>query len=217
MLFCFSVCVCRHYPNARCQPLSMLALSTSAMAIPFSTQVIWNVAFELHQQYLSVVDSAKIEEIDRELAVLGQKVMEIYNKIEFLKTRRERIIELYTDGITSKEQFKTSENKIRTDLDNYNKTLESYLEKIEYYRELAEKVKNPDTNIVVNSQEERKKIVSKHIKKAVVRRHEYLGKVMTQIVFNDTIEILYNPWSKRKTDNNIYYWENEQWVGKYRV
>ena len=42
--------------------------------------------------------------------------------------------------------------------DNYNKTMESYMEKIEYYRELVEKVKNPDTNIVVNSQEEIKKL-----------------------------------------------------------
>lgn len=179
--------------------------------------IIWNIAFEMHKKYLSVVDKTKIKEIDAELAILGQKVMEIYNKIEALKERRERVIELYTDGITTKEQFTKAENKIKTDLDNYNKTLDTYNEKIEYYKELAEKVKNPDADITVNSQEEKKKIVTKHIKKAVVRRYEYLGKVMTQIIFNDTIQILYNPWSKRKTDNNIYYWVNEKWVAKYRV
>ncbi len=185
--------------------------------IDLMDKLIWEVAFEMHKQYLSVVDQTKINEIDRELAVLGQKVLEIYNKMEALKPRRERIIELYTDGITTKEQFTRAENKIKTDLENYNEILNSYIEKTEYYKELAEKVKNPDTDIVVNSQEEKKKIVSKHIKKVVVRRHEYLGKVMTLIIFNDNIKILYNPWSKRKTDNNIYYWENEQWVGKYRV
>ena len=64
--------------------------------------------------------------------------------------------------------------------------------------------------------EEKKKIVNQHIKSIYLDKTIFKDKPAVLITINDEIKILYDPRSKRKKDNNLYFWENEKWIGKYR-
>ena len=155
-------------------------------------KVLWEVAYEMHKEYLSKVDDVKLEELDKEMFIHSQKILEIGNKIEGLMTRRERVIELYTDGETSKDQYNKAIEKIKTDLANYNQQLDAYNERTEVLREMAFKIKHPELNAEINvtTMEDKKAIVNKHIKSVYIERYEKTG---TKIIINDGINYLYRP------------------------
>ena len=154
--------------------------------------LLWDVAYEMHKEYLSKVDDAKLEELDKEMFIHSQKILEVGNKIEGLIARKERVVELYTDGETTKEQYKKAIEKIKTDLANYNQQLDAYNERTEVLREMAFKIKHPELNneINVTTMEDKKAIVNKHIKSVYIERYEKTG---TKIIINDTINYLYRP------------------------
>ena len=154
--------------------------------------LLWDVAYEMHKEYLSKVDDAKLEELDQEMFIHSQKILEVGNKIEGLIARKERVVELYTDGETSKEQYKKAIEKIKTDLANYNQQMDAYNERTEVLRELAFKIKHPELNTEINvtTQEDKKAIVNKQIKSVYIERYEKSG---TKIIINDTINYLYRP------------------------
>lgn len=157
--------------------------------------LLWEIAQEMHKDYLSKVDDTKIEELDRKLEILGQKVLEIINKIEGLKTRRERIIELYTDGITTKEQYNSAMDKVVANLNHYKTIMDGYNEKIAIYNDMAYKLRNPEQNIEldIHTNEEKKPIVNQHIKELYIER---AGK--DTIITINGVKYLYNPRKNKK-------------------
>lgn len=176
--------------------------------------LLWEIAFDLHKKYLSVVDEAKVEELDREIAVLGQKQYEIINKIEFLKVRKERVANLYLDGITNDEQYNNAINKIKIELAYCNDETERYAKQIEKYRDMADMLRHPEKQVPleITEQADKKQIVNKHISEVYIWREER----MVRISINGYIDLLYNPYSKKKTDYNIFCLKSGRWVGKGR-
>lgn len=155
-------------------------------------ELLWDISYKMHQEYLSIVDESKVESVKDEARILHQKVLEIYSRLEHLKVRRERVIELYTDGITTKDQYTSALNKIVVDTKYYSEELDRHTERYNYLEELLDRLQHPEKNIEieVNDIAERKKIVNKHIKSVYIERYEKSG---TKIVINDTINYLYRP------------------------
>lgn len=154
--------------------------------------LLWDVAFEMYKEYLSVVDESKIEEVKSEARIYYQKVNEIAKRIEFLKVRLGRIKELYEDGFSDKDTFLKSIGKVTAERKHYESELDLYGEKYEYFVDLLDKLQHPEKNVVVevNDIAEKKKIVNKYIKSVYIERYEKTG---TKIVINDDINYLYRP------------------------
>ncbi len=175
--------------------------------------LLWKVALDLHKQYLSVPDEARIEELDRELAILGQKMFENLKRIEGLQDRKKRVIDVYTDGVISKEEYKKKLDKIRVDLNYYNEQTDVYNQQAEHYKALAEKVKNPEKYVELNITDpiKQKEIVVKHIKNIAIERYLFEGKEMVKIYINN-LEFIYNPTSKVKSQMNLYDVQKGKWI-----
>lgn len=180
--------------------------------------LIWGIAKEKHQQYLSVVDESKVEDLRKDTIVLQQKIYECGKKIEALEGRRKRIITLYSNGDTTDEEYNNQRNKLNIDLRTYKEDMIRFSKKVEMNKDIEYKLLHPEENISldIESVEEQKKIVNQHIKSIYLDNITFKGKPAVLITVNDEIKILYDPRSKRKQDCNIYFWENEQWVGKFR-
>ena len=154
--------------------------------------LLWDVAFEMYKEYLSVVDESKVEEVKAQARVYYQKVTEILKRVEFLKVRLKRIKELYEDGFSDKETFLKSMGKVRAERKHYETELDLYQEKYDYFVDVLDKLQHPEKNVVieVNDIAEKKKIVNKYIKSVYIERYEKTG---TKIVINDDINYLYRP------------------------
>ena len=181
--------------------------------------LLWEVAYKMHKEYLSIIDEDKVAEVLKEIEVLEQKINEAENKLEKMKVRKQRVKNLYIDGITDDTEFKTSMKKINAESMNNVAELDNYNEQLAKCKDIIYILQHPElqSDIRVENNEDKKAIVNKHIKDVYIERYTFNGSRATKIVINNSIQYLYNSFDRRKTGNNIFYWENEQWVGKCRL
>lgn len=182
-------------------------------------RLLWEAAYKMHKEYLSLIDEDKVTEVVKEIEVLEQKMNEAANKLEKMKVRKQRVKNLYIDGITDDSEFKKSMKKIEAESINNIAELDNYSEQLAKCKDIIYMLEHPElkSEIKIESDKDKKAIIHKHIKDVSVERYTFNGSRATKIVINNSIQYLYNSYDRRRTGNNIYLWENEQWVGKFRI
>ena len=158
-------------------------------------ELLWDISYKMHKEYLSIIDEAKVEELDKEIEVLEQKINEAENRLEKLKFRKGRVKMLYTDGISTDEEFKSAMDKINAEGLTNKAQLDNYLEQLAKCKDMLYLLQHPELNaeIRVESMQDKKEIVNKHIKELYIER---LG-TATKIVVNG-ISYIYNPRKTKK-------------------
>lgn len=154
--------------------------------------LLWDVAYQMHKEYLSIIDEDKVNEVSKQIDILEQKLNEAESKLEKMKVRKQRIVGLYTDGITDTDTFNSAMSKWKAESITNKAELDSLLEQLERNKDILHILEHPELNseININSDEDKKAIVNKHIKSVYIERYEKTG---TKIIINDTINYLYRP------------------------
>lgn len=76
-------------------------------------ELLWRVASTLHLQYLMDDNLNKIEEFKKEIEIIDTKIVTINSKISKIDEKKNRVIELYVDGIIDGENKAHRLNKIQ--------------------------------------------------------------------------------------------------------
>jgi chromosome segregation ATPase len=147
----------------------------------------------MHKEYLSIIDEDKVNEVSQKIEILEQKINEAENKLEKMKVRKQRIVTLYTDGITDTATYNQAMNKYNADVLTNKAELDSLLEQLEIAKDTIKYLNNPVTDITISSDADKKAIVNKHIKELYIER---VGSA-TKIVVNG-ISYLYNSRKNKK-------------------
>ena len=155
--------------------------------------LLWDISYKMHKEYLSIIDEDKVNEVSQKIEILEQKINEAENKLEKMKVRKQRIVTLYTDGITDTATYNQAMNKYNADVLTNKAELDSLLEQLVIAKDTIKYLNNPVTDITISSDADKKAIVNKHIKELYIER---VGSA-TKIVVNG-ISYLYNPRKNKK-------------------
>lgn len=152
--------------------------------------LLWWIASKEEIKYRMKMDADKKKEYESQVEILKEKVVAAQKKLDSLEDKRNRIKELYIEGMISKEELKIRQNKTLSEAKIYNDTILSLNEKIEGFLTLLEgndeetitEEKLRSLYLGVLEEKELKimnEIVKKHIKK-VTSSPEWFGKERDQ-------------------------------------
>lgn len=156
-------------------------------------ELLWDISYKMHKEYLSIIDEDKVSEVLKDIDILELKINECNSKLEKMKVRKQRIVTLYTDGITDTATYKQAMSKYNADVLTNKAELDTLKEKLASDKDILKYLENPISEIVINSDADKKAIVNKHIKELYIERAEK----GTKIVING-ISYLYNPYKNKK-------------------
>lgn len=157
-------------------------------------ELLWDISYKMHKEYLSIIDEDKVSEVLKDIDILELKINECNNKLEKMKVRKQRIVTLYTDGITDTATYKQAMSKYNADVLINKAELDRLKDKLASNKDILKYLENPNSEIVINSDADKKQIVNKHIKSLTIER----GHKGTIITINDRIKYKYNPYKNKK-------------------
>lgn len=100
--------------------------------------LLWWIASKEEIKYRMKMDANKKKEYETRIDVLREKVAAAQKKLDSIEEKRERIKELYVEGMIDKEDLKKRQNKTLSEAKIYNDTILSLNEKIEGFLSLLE-------------------------------------------------------------------------------
>lgn len=100
--------------------------------------LLWWISSKEEIKYRMKMDADKKKEYESQVDVLMEKVAATQKKLDSLEEKRNRIKELYVEGMISKEELKIKSNKTLSEAKIYNDTILSLKEKIEGFLTLLE-------------------------------------------------------------------------------
>ena len=189
-------------------------------------ELLWRIASIQHLQYLTDLNENKVEEYQKELAVVEEKIKAGLEKLKIIQGKKDRIAENYEDGLITKKTRDLRLSKVQDEVRLHQEYLTSLQGKREGIAGLLEGG-NPDTVEAFTSaldtmdSESKFDIIHKHIKSLTAepisfgvrdpRTHKPNGvKIIITTILDTTYEYIYVP--KLYQGFNLYVRNRNRWV-----
>lgn len=195
---CFDRYVC--YKARYSKRLNSNCNNDITIRIDIVDKIIWEVALEAHKKYLSKVDKASLKDLEKQEEILNQKVQTEQDRLSKLKAKGDRIEELYLEN-GDRAKYDKNMAKLSAETTNIKSKLESYFHQTETLQSMYRQITNPNKELSINNDSDKKKIVVQHIKNINIERIPYLKHWGYQITVNNEVYIYY-PFKKK--GNNIF-------------
>ena len=189
-------------------------------------ELLWRIASTQHLQYLTDLNANKVEEYQRELAVVEEKIKAGLEKLKIIQSKKDRIAENYEDGLITKKTRDTRLLKVQDEIRLHQEYLTSLQEKCLGITGLLEGG-NPDTveafvaALDTMDSESKFDIIHKHIKSLTAepisfgvrdpRTHKPNGvKIIITTILDTTYEWVYVP--KLSQGFNLYVRNGNRYI-----
>lgn len=166
-------------------------------------RIVWDLASTKQLELIRKADSKLIKELDRKRLIASQKAEESNKKLLGLSERKQRIIDLYTEGDLTKQQYEDKRGKIIKDSVSYQVEIDRYLEEEEGYRNQIDQLKIDnifDYSELAQNTAQMRDIVFTHLSKAIVEEEKIDNKRCRVIKITD----------KKGVEYKYYYWYRQQ-------
>ena len=197
---------------------------------------VWRIAFDEHLKYLIEVSENNTASYNERLEVIEQKINTINNIISESDTKKKRIVDTYLEGYIDKKERDLRLSKLQDDILIHQKDLSALEEEKTAILTLLENVDKELNELIdidtmnamasnIQSDEDRYKIIHKHILKIIPYRYQHGEKspkakkenaILLEIytVKGDIHKVIYLP--KEQKGNNLltYHNEKELWLGE---
>ncbi len=166
---------------------------TDGISIKWFDKIIWEVAQLEHITYLQDRGKENIQDYEKQIAVLNEKIVETQKRIDNLQIRRERIQELYMGGDITKVKYDAQKGKLTIDYTSYLAELERYHNEIDRIETIIEQIKNPTPDALLDlvasvqdeiSRKRIKEIIDFHIGNCTIENTVFGKYKATEIVIN---------------------------------
>ena len=198
--------------------------------------VAWRIAFNEHMDYLIEVSENNAQAYNERLEVIEQKINTINGIISESDTKKKRIIDTYLEGYMDKKERDLRLSKLQDDISIHKKEINALEEERGAILGLLENVNKEkdewlyyDTldamSSSIKTDEDRYRILHKHILKIIPHRHQYGEKspkakkengILLEIytVKGEVKKFIYLP-KEQKGDNLLTYHEDKGlWIGE---
>ena len=218
---------CRHSVRKVCN--NTITLKKSVIE-----PLLWRVASTLHLEYLMNDNATRIEECKNEIAIIDTKINTATNTINKIDDKKNRVLELYIDGLINNENKALKLNKIQEEYQRLTNELNSLneaknkLQSLIQNMELGDEVEALMAAMDVLEQDEKSMvyqydIIHRYITKVEVKR-EWFGKdrdmrakrengihIYIHTIYNKTTwEFMYIPNGYKNV--KLYVWNGSDYI-----
>lgn len=197
---------------------------------------VWRVAFDEHLKYLIEVSENNTQTYNERLEVIEQKIKTINSIISESDTKKKRIVDTYLEGYIDKKERDLRLSKLQDDMLIHQKDLSALEEEKTAILTLLENVDKELNELIdidtmnamasnIQSDEDRYKIIHKHILKIIPYRYQHGEKspkakkengVLLEIytIKGDVHKVIY--LAKEQKGNNLLTYHNDKglWLGE---
>ena len=197
---------------------------------------VWRVAFDEHLKYLIEVSENNTQTYNERLEVIEQKIKTINSIIAESDTKKKRIVDTYLEGYIDKKERDLRLSKLQDDILIHQKDLSALEEEKTAILTLLENVDKELNELIdidtmnamasnIQSDEDRYKIIHKHILKIIPYRYQHGEKspkakkengVLLEIytIKGDVHKVIY--LAKEQKGNNLLTYHNDKglWLGE---
>lgn len=169
---------CRHQVLRKCD--NSISIKKSII-----DPLLWRVASTLHLEYLMNTNEHNIEEYKKEIEIYETKIVVLQDKIDGIEEKKNRVVELYVEGLINGENKTLRLNKINEEVHLWQNEINALNETKNRLYELIENIgKGDDIEILMSaldnveenekSMEYRYDVIHKYITTAICKR-EWFG------------------------------------------
>jgi DNA invertase Pin-like site-specific DNA recombinase len=187
----------------------------------------WRVASAIHMDYLIDMSEDKLEEYNREIEIIDQKIATLLSKIDGIEAKKQRVVEAYIEGLINAQNKTIKLNKIQEEVSIYTRDLNALKEaKNRLYGLIESYTKKEDVEVFLNSMDSTDEgnkydIVHQHIKGIRIERYQWGERkrpdakdnailIIITTILDKEHRFIYIPNSK-KVDKKLYIWNGREW------
>lgn len=185
----------------------------------------WRVASAIHMDYLIDMSEDKVEEYNREIEIIDQKIATLQSKIDGIEAKKQRVVETYIEGLINSQNKAIKLNKIQEEASTYIKELNVLKEaKNRLYGLIDSYIKKDDVEVFLNSMDSTDEgnkydIVHQHLKGIRIERFQWGERkkedakdnailITITTILDKEYKFIYIPNSKRI---KLYIWNGNEW------